>query len=199
MRDAEYRSAARSLTLQRTGWDRRADCGLSSLQQLARFRSETDAANGFQRVAVAIADYTARASEALAMAALAVDPAAGRIRLIHIRPWQLPPPPSREDGSLVPAGIQLFTETAERAATLIDEAIHDIQNRRITVDAIVVEAQQAALGTTLVHVADAWNAELLIIGRRPRRPFSAMLRRRISDQVLREATHPVLIVPSASA
>jgi len=117
-----------------------------------------EGASGFRRVAVAI-DDAGHMSEALALAALAVDPKAGRVRLIQVRPRQVPPVPSREDGSFFVLGTELFSETSEHAT---------------------------------------WGAELVVIGRNPRRRFGSPFWRRISDQVMQEAPCPVVIARSTS-
>jgi nucleotide-binding universal stress UspA family protein len=153
---------------------------------------------GFQRVVAAI-DGTSQTADVLAVAARAAGWQSGQVRLVHVRPWQPVPPPSREDGSLVAADVDLFTETAAHAKALVDGAVRDIGSRGARADAIVVEAQQPTVGFAVVNAAEAWGADLIVVGRRQRRLLGSLLRRGVSDQVLQQARCPVLLVPVTSA
>lgn len=151
---------------------------------------------GFLRVVAAI-DGTRHAADVLAVAARAAGGQSGQVRLVHVRPWQPVPPSTREECSLITAGVGLFTETTEQAATLVDGAVRDIGSRGASADAVVVEAQQAAMGAAIVSAAEAWGADLIVVGRRPRGLLGSVLRRGVSDQVLQQARCPVLLVPLA--
>jgi nucleotide-binding universal stress UspA family protein len=151
---------------------------------------------GFQRVVAAI-DATNHAADVLAVAARAAGWQSGQVRLVHVRPWQPVPPPAREDGGLIAADLDLFTETTEQAATLTDEAVRDIGRRGASADAIVVEAHHAAMGAAVVSAAEDWGADLIVVGRRPRGLLGSILRRGVSDQILQQAKCAVLLVPTA--
>jgi nucleotide-binding universal stress UspA family protein len=150
---------------------------------------------GFQRVAVAV-DEATLASDVLAVAARAVDALTGRVRLIHVRPWRLAPPPSRDDGGVIPPSLDLFVETEEQAARLVNRAVAQVGARGVTAETTVVDAQQASVGAAIVTAAEAWDAELIVVGRHPRRRLSSLSRTGVSDQVTRRASCAVLLVHS---
>lgn len=183
----------RSRASRLTGPGRRPDCEPGSPQRLPGLRGATHGVGGFRRVAVAIDDL-GLASEALEMAAFAVDPAAGHVRLIHVRQWQLQPVPSRAYGALAVLGMDLFVETSEHAMALIDDALREIHGRGVQADGIVVEARQPLVGAAILDAATAWDAELIVVGRNPRRLLGSLFWRRISDQVIDEAACPVVMV-----
>jgi nucleotide-binding universal stress UspA family protein len=86
---------------------------------------------GFHRIVVPV-DAAGRSSDALATALRAADPIEGRLRLIHVRTWQPPPPPSREDGFFPAGGGELFTETPQQAADLIEDALRYVRDRGVS-------------------------------------------------------------------
>jgi nucleotide-binding universal stress UspA family protein len=149
-------------------------------------------------VAVAV-DEATQISDALVVAARALDARTGRIRLIHVRPWRLAPPPSRDDGGVLPLSLDLFVETEEQAARLVDRAVADVAVRGVTAEAIVVDAQQASVGAAIVTAAEAWDAEMIVVGRHRRRRLSPLSRAGVSDQVMRRASCAVLLVQSTPA
>lgn len=148
---------------------------------------------------VAAIDGTGQAADVLAVAARAAGRQFGHVRLVHVRPWQPVPPPSREEGSLITPDIDLFTETTEQAAALVDEALRGVSSHGASADAVVVEAQQAEMASAVVSAAEAWDADLIVVGRRRRGLLGSVLRRGVSDQVLQQAKCPVLLVPTTSA
>lgn len=150
---------------------------------------------GFQRVVVAV-DEATQASDALAVAARSVDGRTGRVRLIHVRPWRPAPPPSRDDGGVIPPDLDLFVETEEQAARVVDRAVADVSVRGVTAEAIVLHAQHTSVGAAIATAAEAWDAELIVVARRPRRRLSSLLCTGVSDPVVRRASCAVLLVQS---
>jgi nucleotide-binding universal stress UspA family protein len=149
-------------------------------------------ASGFRRVVVAI-DGMPQTSQALALAATAIDRSSGQIRLVHVRTWRPLPPQSRGDGIRTPPDAELFTETAEQATRLIDEALLSISRLGADADGIVTQSRRGMVGATIAGVADAWEAELIVLGPRSRRSLGSLLRKRVPDQVLQVASCAVLI------
>jgi nucleotide-binding universal stress UspA family protein len=139
-------------------------------------------------------DTARRSDDALAAALRVADPRAGRLRLVHVRTWQPSPPPSREDPFFPTDGGELFTETPEQAADLIDDALRYVRDRGVVADGIVVEAPRPMVAPAIVGAAAVWGADAIVVCRRPRRTLGVLLRGRVCEQVLRDASCPVLVV-----
>jgi len=139
-------------------------------------------------------DAVGRSNDALAAALRATDPLEGRLRLVHVRTWQPPPPPSREDGFVPTTNEELFTETPEQATRVIDTALGAIRPAGVVADGIVVEAPGSMVAWAIVGAAAVWGADAIVVCRRPRRTLGVLLRGSVCEQVLRDASCPVLVV-----
>jgi nucleotide-binding universal stress UspA family protein len=148
---------------------------------------------GFHRIVVPV-DAAGRSSEALTTALRALDPFEGRLRLVHVRTWQPSPPPSREDGFFPAGGGELFTETPQQAADLIDDALRYVRDRGVVADGVVVEAPRPMVASAIVDAASTWDAEVIVVVRRPRQRLSVVLWGSVSEQVMHDAFCPVLVV-----
>jgi nucleotide-binding universal stress UspA family protein len=89
---------------------------------------------------------------------------------------------------------ELFTETPEQAADLIDDALRYVRDRGVVADGIVVEAPRPMVAPAIVGAAAVWGADAIVVCRRPRRTLGVLLRGRVCEQVLRDASCPVLVV-----
>jgi nucleotide-binding universal stress UspA family protein len=148
---------------------------------------------GFQRVLVPF-DAFGQAMPALSLAARAADASTGRVRLVHVRTWQPLPPPSREDGPFLPRDSELFNETPEEAAEVVDTACSELLALGVDADAIVLEGARPMVGVAVVTAAREWDAEVIVLCRRPRRALSVLVWGSVSEHVMRHAPCPVLLV-----
>ena len=148
---------------------------------------------GFHRIVVPV-DAAGRSSDALTTALRAADPFEGRLRLVHVRTWQPSPPPSLEDGFFPAGGGELFTETPQQAADVIDDALRYVRGRGVVADGVVVEAPRPMVASAIVDAASTWGAEVIVVVRRPRQRLSVWLWGGVSEQVTHDAFCPVLVV-----
>lgn len=150
---------------------------------------------GPQRIVVPV-DLSGRAHPALGAAARSAEPVGGRVRLVHVRAWYTPLAPSPEEASFAAdAGTEFFPETVDQATELVESAVADFGRRGIPADGVVVEAHRSRVGAAIAAAAKDWGAELIVLCRRPRQPVSVWLLGSVSEQVMRESSCPVLVVP----
>jgi hypothetical protein len=92
-----------------------------------------------------------------------------------VRTWQPSPPPSREEGFFPAGGGELFTDTPQQAADLIDDALRYVRNRGVVGDGVEVKAPPPMVASAIVDAASMWGAEMIVIVRRPRQRLSVLL------------------------
>ena len=100
-------------------------------------------------------------------------------------------------------GSELVVVNATRGDTLVDKKylgqgdVLDLEQRLSLEDGVTASVRQAMgpdVGEELVRVADEVGAELLVIGLRRRTPVGKMIMGSVAQQVLIDATCPVLAV-----
>jgi nucleotide-binding universal stress UspA family protein len=139
--------------------------------------------SSFRRILVPI--RTARdAVDTLDVAARACSSVKGMLRLVHVRIFD---PPMRGAGRFYP-------ETVAEAAAVADEALPLVWGYGLVASTSVVEAQRGKIASAIARHAAVWGADIIVMTRRPSSAFWRFVMGSIPDQVMREATCPVLAV-----
>jgi nucleotide-binding universal stress UspA family protein len=107
------------------------------------------------------------------------------LRLVHVRMYD--PPMPRCPG-------RFYLETAAEAAALLDEAMLLVWSGGAHATTAVVDAPRADVAAAIARQASAWRADMIVLTRRRRLAISRMVLGSVADQVMREATCPVLAV-----
>ena len=127
----------------------------------------------------------AAADKALSFAADACRTVNGVIRLVHVRTYDPPIPrcPSR-----------FYPESVEDAAALLDEALVTVWAHGAQATTAVVDAPRGDAGEAIAQHAASWQANLIVLTRRPRSAVGRLVLGSVPDQVMRSASCPVLTV-----
>jgi nucleotide-binding universal stress UspA family protein len=127
----------------------------------------------------------ADAAPALALAARLCDTASGTLRLVHVRIYD---PPVRG----YPA--RFYPETGDVAAAVVDEAMLTVWGWGLRADSAVVTAPRGKVAEAIAAEAAGWNANVIVLTRRPRTAVSRLLWGCVPDRVMRKSGCPVLAV-----
>jgi len=97
-----------------------------------------------------------------------------------------------------PSSLQ--TRLAEQGATLVKEAADAMTARGVTGDVVTAEATVGDdVATLVVSAASTFNADLLVMGTHGRKGVQRLILGSVAERCLRQATLPVLLIPSAAA
>ncbi len=143
----------------------------------------------FHRVLVPIDSFGA-SREAVRVAARIANAVEGELRLVHIRIWD---PPLPRGG-----GGRCYFESSEEATAVLDSALSRAWTYDVAASGIVVDASRAQMAGAILAEASRWEADVIVLTRRPRRFIGLGLWDRVSAQLLRETPCPTLLVPPAS-
>lgn len=153
---------------------------------------------GFRRVLVPLG-ASRRAWPALAAAVAATDRLSGRVRVVHVRTWlPLPPPPREGEGMFVGDG-DLYSETPAQASEVVDTALGDLHRMGVPAEGAVVEAARPLVGDAIAVAAREWDADLIVLCRRPRRAVGVWFTGSVSELVMSGAPCPVLVLRAGTA
>ncbi|MDR5839018.1 universal stress protein [Caballeronia sp. LZ034LL] len=87
----------------------------------------------------------------------------------------------------------------EQSAELARDTTAAMQARGIAGDVVTVEATASDdVATLIIQAAAAFNADLLIMGTHGRKGFRRLILGSVAERCLRQATLPVLLIPSAA-
>lgn len=136
-----------------------------------------------RRVLVPIG-LAANASQTLAVAACVCHSANGLVRLVHVRVYD---PPLRNSGRFYP-------QTKDEAAAVTDEALLMAWGYGLRATTAVVAAPRAEVAAAIARQASAWQADMIVMTRRPSPAICRLLFGSIPDKVMRMASCPVLAV-----
>ncbi|SAL01735.1 universal stress protein [Caballeronia ptereochthonis] len=93
----------------------------------------------------------------------------------------------------------LHSSLVEQGAALAREAADAMKARGIAGEVVTVEATASDdVSTLIVAAADAFNADLLIMGTHGRKGFQRLILGSVAERCLRHANLPVLLIPSAA-
>ena len=149
--------------------------------------TDTRAGGGrsLQRILVPVGS-TRQADQALALAAQLSAGSGGQLRLIHVR---IAEPP-------LPGSGTFYWETSREATAVLERALTSVWAYGVPASGVVVDAFRRRAACAVAAEARAWRAEVMVVARRRRkaRAISVLLFGSLSDQLMREAGCPVLVV-----
>ena len=111
----------------------------------------------------------------------------GALRLVHVRTCD---PPLR-------SAARFYRETPDQAAALLEQALLTAWacgGPRATT--AIVDARRGDVALAITWQASAWAADMIVLNRRPRPAFIRLARSSVPDQVIRQASCPVLAIPA---
>lgn len=93
----------------------------------------------------------------------------------------------------------LRDELADQGAKLGDEALAAMKQRGVQGDVAIGEASSVDdVAELVIKAAAAFNADLLVMGTHGRKGFQRLILGSVAERCLRQATLPVLLIPSAA-
>jgi nucleotide-binding universal stress UspA family protein len=140
----------------------------------------------FGRVLVPVARFAAAAGvpAALQMAASLCVATGGQLRIVHVRLWD---PPVRNSARFYP-------ETSAEATAVLQNAVISAWGYGIKASGIVTEARRSAVARAITAAARDWRADVICVPHPSRPVVARLLLGSVPDQVIRQASCPVLIV-----
>jgi nucleotide-binding universal stress UspA family protein len=144
-----------------------------------------DGRSSFRRILVPVRS-PGESAPALAAAARICGGTSGLLRLVHVRTCD---PPQR-------SAARFYRETAAEAAAVLEEtllAAWACGGPRAST--AMVDARHGDVATAIAWQASAWPADLIVLTRRPRLALTRLARRGVPEQVMRQASCPVLAIP----
>jgi nucleotide-binding universal stress UspA family protein len=133
----------------------------------------------FQRILVPV-DSFGWSNAALEAAIRVGDKVNGQLRVVHVRTWD---PPGR-----------FFFETFAEATSVVDSALAGAWARGAQASGVVIDAPRTQTAGMIAREAGEWGAEVIVLTRRPRTALGILLCGSVSEQVMRKAAGPVLVV-----
>jgi nucleotide-binding universal stress UspA family protein len=145
-----------------------------------------DGRSTFRRILVPVRS-PGESAPPLAAAARICGLASGVLRLVHVRTCD---PPQR-------SAARFYRETAAEAAAVLEEALLAAWAcggpRASTA---LVDARHGDVATAIAWQASAWHADLIVLTRRSRSALTRLVGGSVPDQIMRQATCPVLAIPA---
>ncbi|SAL40442.1 UspA domain-containing protein [Caballeronia cordobensis] len=93
----------------------------------------------------------------------------------------------------------LQASLTEQGAALAAEATGQMKARGVSGEVVTVEATASDdVAALIIKAADAFKADLLIMGTHGRKGFQRLILGSVAERCLRQATLPVLLIPSAA-
>ena len=137
-----------------------------------------------QRILVPVGSI-GRADGALELAARFSADVDGQLRLVHVRAWDPP----------LPGGAgRFFWETSEQATEVLDKALTTVWAYGVPASGVIVDSVRNRVARAVADEARSWGASIMVVARRPRTAIGIVLLGSLSDQLMREAGCPVLIM-----
>jgi nucleotide-binding universal stress UspA family protein len=89
---------------------------------------------------------------------------------------------------------RFFTENSEQATEVLDQALTSVWACGVPASGVVVDADRTRAAQVIAAEARSWGAEVIVLARRPRTAIGVLLLGSLSDQLMRRAGCPVLVV-----
>lgn len=115
----------------------------------------------------------------------------GRVRLLHVSDEMPFVMNADGDGAASSDVRQIFKERGEK---ILAHARATVEQSGIAVDTVLFESFGAGLVEHVVDQVKEWGADLIVLGTHGRRGVGRLLMGSDAEQVLRDATVPVLLV-----
>jgi len=130
-------------------------------------------------------DAFGQADRALGLAARFGIASGGQLRVVHVRMWD---PPAKGGWG------RFYYETSEQATAVLDKALTSVWAYGVPASGVVVDAARPQVACVIVAEAHSWGAEVVVVARRPRTAIGVLLLGSLSDQLMRKAGCPVLVI-----
>jgi nucleotide-binding universal stress UspA family protein len=137
-----------------------------------------------QRICVPV-DSFGRADRTLALAAGLTTAVGGQLRVVHVRMW---------DKAAKGGGGRFYYENSEQATEVLDKALTSVWARGVPASGVVVDANRTLVARAIAAEARSWGAEVMVVARRRRPGISILVLGSLSNQLMREAGCPVLVM-----
>ncbi len=144
----------------------------------------TDGGEGSRRRVLVPVDSVDHCASALALGAWFGCAVGGELRVVHVRAFN---PPVRGQG-------RFYTESSSQATAVIDQAVTGAWHSGCRANGIVVDAERTQIARAICSAASQWQADMIVLARRPRRALGILLLGSVAHQVMRLARCPVLVV-----
>jgi nucleotide-binding universal stress UspA family protein len=139
-----------------------------------------------RRIAVP-ADGQPGSITAVALAARLCIATGGELLVVHVRIYD---PPVRGSG-------RFFPESSEAATSVLDNAVSGAWGFGARARGVVVDAPRRQTAAAISRAASGWDADAIVLTRRARPGISRLVLGSVSDQIMRKADCPVLVVRPA--
>jgi|SRR5215472_13532413 len=124
---------------------------------------------------------------AVALAARLCVATGGELLVVHVRIYD---PPVRGSG-------RFFPESSEAATSVLDNAVSAAWPFGARACGVVVDAPRRQTAAAISRTARGWKADAIVLARPARPRISRLVLGSVSDQIMRQADCPVLLVRSA--
>ncbi len=129
-------------------------------------------------------DSFGHCASALALGARLACDIGGELRVVHVRAFD---PPVRSTG-------RFYVESSSDATAVIDGAVTRAWRSGCRASGTVLEAERPLIARAICEAASAWQADVIVLARRPRPAISILLLGSVGHRVMRQARCPVLVV-----
>jgi nucleotide-binding universal stress UspA family protein len=120
--------------------------------------------------------------------------ARGRIRLLHVVEEATRNVEAAALGGYAPG---LAGPARERGAALLEQARARVAGAAVAVDTAIVEGVPGRMADLVCQQAQAWGADVIVIGTHARQGVERLLMGSDAEQIARRATVPVMLVHAA--
>jgi nucleotide-binding universal stress UspA family protein len=143
-----------------------------------------DGGGQFRRMLVPI-DSSGPKNNGFALAVRMGRTACARLRLIHVQIWDPPVPKG---------GGRFYPETSEEATAVLDDGLSYAWACEVEASGVVVDAERSLIAPAILTEACSWGADVIVLTQAPRRRLNLGFGNRVSRQVMRRASCPVLVL-----
>jgi nucleotide-binding universal stress UspA family protein len=140
----------------------------------------------YKRILIPV-DGSQTSTKALTAALQLARDSGGRVRLIHV---------VDELAYFSGYSAELIRIAQENGAKILEDAMAIAKSAGVEADNILFEKFGERLGETVADEAKRWNADLVVVGTHGRRGVGRMFLGSGSEQIIRLAPTPVLVVRS---
>jgi nucleotide-binding universal stress UspA family protein len=139
---------------------------------------------GSLRRIAAPADGQPGSIAAVALAARLCVATGGELLVVHVRIYD---PPVRGSGRFYP-------ESSQAATSVLDDAVSGAWAFGARARGVVVDAPRRQTAAAISRTARGWNADAIVLARPARPGISRLVLGSVSDQIMRRADCPVLVL-----
>jgi len=132
-------------------------------------------------------DGSESAGAALTFLQHLITPVRTMVRVVCVIPVYLTP---YDEGGVFIDWDAVVRQERAGAEHIVQEAYHELAGKAIEISSVIREGDPAA---EIIHAAEEWNADLVVIGSRGRGAVGGFLLGSVARDVARHCPHPVLV------